>query len=125
MTADIKRMCLDKALAFLKAAEADYVVTFQGEVFQSEVPAPPPDVQKRKRTQVHNFVQDTDYIHKLRALSTGQTVRFDRGAYAVLKEKKAWDSFKASVTSQCRNKFGPNNYLIRSTEHCIEVLRAE
>lgn len=126
----IKKFALDKALAFLAAAGADYVVVFDGQTYQSQTPVvaePLPEFapQWKPRKRLHHFDQDTDYRQRIDALQVGEVAQFRRAAYDVLKTEVAWINFGATVSSKTRTKFGVGNYLYRvdrKTE-TIEVLR--
>lgn len=131
MTTDIKELALQKAIAFLKASGADYIVTFGDQVCQSENPAlltPIPRESSRKpRKRLHYFDRETDYLPKIRALKAGDVVRFYRKDYPILVQGIAWNNFKPSVHSSARNEYGAGNFIYRvaDDDSYVEVLRVK
>lgn len=128
---DIKEAALQKAIAFLKASGADYIVTLGDEVYQSENPAAPVApvthaATRKPRKRMHYFDRDTDYLRRIRAMKPTEVVRFYRKDYPVLATDVAWGSFKPSVHSATRSEFGQGNFLYRQADDdsYVEVMRA-
>lgn len=128
---DIKTMALEKAILFLNASGAEYVVVFGGKTYQSAKPVDAEaagDRLKRVRSNnglIRDFKNTTGYLKTLAELQPGQTSKFCRKDYEVLKDDDAWASFMASVISASRGRFGVQGYIAhRDHQECtIEILR--
>lgn len=125
----IQAAALQKALAFLKASGAEYVVEFQGDVHQSAntkfVRIEEKPVKKRQR--LHHFDRDTGYLIVIKSLKVGDVARFCRKDYPVLASDVAWTNFKPSVQTAARYTFGPDNfvYQVSKDDDYVEVMRVE
>lgn len=123
-----QNVAIERAVAFLRAANAQFKIICAGETVLDTLPPPAPAaVERKKRVFVNDFAATTQYIVLLKALQPGGTLVLQRDQFPVLATNKAWASFKSSVASYCNRLFGKDKWVIGtdSLQSRVEVLRVE
>jgi len=119
----VQTQAVDRAIAFLKAAGAQYKILLDGEEVGCNLPVV---VARAKRTIVNDHVAATDYVNRLRTLQPEQLVTFERSEYPYLADASAWNSFCACVNGVAKKLFGEDKYILENVSGVrITVLRVE
>lgn len=144
MATNIQLLAYDKAVAFLNAAGAAYIVMAPGDVFCNYhsptgavelkafhdnftsyiEPLPLPVKPHHTRVITNNFVKQTNYVLTLRSLEVGQEASWNR-ATANIATGRDWDSFTSCVSSQMKRSFGAidETWIRDKSDEQITVLR--
>lgn len=124
MSKALKAAALDKAIALLAVANVSYYITdATGKVHASDDYDLSEASEKPKR---RNDFSHIGYYTTIKGLDVGGVARFYRAEWPVLGPNTKWNSFKASVTSVCRQRFGIEGYVchVAADQSYIEVMRA-
>jgi len=141
---ETQKQALIRALAFLKASGASYIVlepnpangrenegethTVHRSLDMADWKRVDPELVKPKRELINNFVRDVGYIHTLAKLEPGGTARWVLDEHAIFQSSnplaaRARNSFGASVNAWCKRNWGEDNYICAEKDGVLEVLR--
>jgi hypothetical protein len=124
----MKNAVIKKVEAMLKAAEVDYaLLTPEGELLGTL------DVRRAKggaggtRQLVNNWVEETDYIEKIKKMEIGDVLVFDIEDAEEISpgtNSKRGDSFGSSLNAWLRRAGTSDNYVVAREIGHFEILRS-
>lgn len=118
----IQDQAIARAISFLNAAGAVYLIRHNGETVADTLP----QAVKKTRVLVNNFSRDTGYVKTINDMPPGMTHRFARKQWPELfKSDLTWKSFVASVKSTTVKRFGKDSVLFEHNDEYLDVMRGE
>jgi hypothetical protein len=120
----VQKIAISKALAFLKAAGAQFKVIEDDGTEHGELLAiKPKPVGKQRRNPMHPYGTFTDYAKQfIDDAKAGSLKLIPYGRFEKHEERQ---SLKSSLCAYCSKHWGNESYIINSTDDGIELLRLQ
>lgn len=128
VSAKMQHVIIKKAVTMLVAAEIDYaILTPDGELLGTlDVRREDDPVPVRRANAVNNWVEETGYPDRIKALAVGELITFEIENPTVIAEGTVvprTNSFSAALNSAGMRYLGRDNFIVTSEEGHFEFLR--